>query len=96
MNASASCLLHFFHDQRVMVVVFFVRVLCCLNPPQLRETAREQKSLPVTGRLQVFEMITSSRHFWPGHPPFMQEVLNKILSIIVRSTVLFLRVYLTV
>ena len=35
------------------------------RPVKLRETAIEQVSL----------QITSGRHLWPGHPPFIREVL---------------------
>ena len=26
------------------------------------------------GCLQLFEIITSGRHFWPGHPPFIRDL----------------------
>ena len=26
------------------------------------------------GYLQLFEIITSSRHYWPGNPPFIRDL----------------------
>ena len=37
-----------------------------------RDSYRARKP---TGYIQLFEIIISGRHLWPGNPPFIREVL---------------------
>ena len=74
MSASASYLLYFFAiSESLWLLVFFCSCFVLFeHSTELRETATEQESLQAA---YSFSNNTSGCHFWPGHPPFIQEVL---------------------
>ena len=58
---------------------WFCGVLCACfvlfkHSMKLRETAIEQENL------QLFGIITSGRHLWRGHSPFIRALLIKVMT----------------
>ena len=74
-SVSTSCLLPFFHDWWVVVVPWGILCVFCAVSTLHEVQRNSYRARNLTGCLQLFEIITSGRHLWPGHPPFIQGVL---------------------